>query len=118
MVFNVDDYDQYKPGKRVPENGKGFKYSGSYAARNIEKIYTKAEAAGVPAHLEPAVHACFGGDVKHALVCSGFYVLHQLGGNLGDEPGIAAGSCETDGPLGAFALVRAFVSPGLQRHAL
>jgi hypothetical protein len=91
----------------------GFAYSGSYAGRNIEKIYSLGNLEG---SLQAAVQACFLGSSqpKHVLVVSGFYVLHNRGGNPGTEPGVAAGSCETDGPLGALALVRAFAARGVR----
>ena len=60
--------------------------------------------------LEAAVLACFAGPRRpeHVLVVSGFYVLHGRGGS------VAAGSCETDGPLGALALLRAFAARGVR----
>ena len=90
----------------------GFKYSGTYAGRNIEKIHA---LGGLDGSLGAATSECFGGStgVKHALVCSGFYVVHSLGGNDGTTPGVVPGSCETDGPLGALAVLRAFAARGV-----
>jgi hypothetical protein len=116
ITFSPRDYENYKQNNPLQHNHtrcSGYKYAGSFAGRNIELMYTRAEGAGRPAYLEPAVHACFGSQVRHVLICSGFYVLHNLGGNSGDNCGIEAGSCETDGPLGALALVRAFAARGV-----
>ena len=62
----------------------GFRYSGSFAGRNIEKIYA---LGGLEGSLEAAVLACFAGPRRpeHVLVVSGFYVLHGRGGNPGDR---------------------------------
>lgn len=81
----------------------GHAYAGSYAGRNIEKLYARG---GLGGSLERAARAVFAGDRRHALVVSGFYVLHGYGGH-GGGGGIAAGFCETDGPLGVPAVVRA-----------
>ena len=89
----------------------GFKYSGTFAGRNIEKIHA---LGGLEGSLEAATSACFGTNTpKHALVCSGFYVVHNMGGNDGSTPGVVPGSCETDGPLGALAVLRAFAARGV-----
>lgn len=112
-VFSPADLDAYrsKGDSALPPLCKGFMYAGSFAGRNIEKMY---ELGGLEGSLETAVRSCFEGTkVKHVLVCSGFYVLHNYGGNEGQQDGIQAGSCETDGPLGALALVRAFASRGV-----
>ena len=113
-VFSPADLATYQAkaaAGALPSVCKGFAFSGSYAGRNIEKMYELGELEG---SLESAVRACFeNGKVKHALVTSGFYVLHSHGGNDGQRPGIRAGSCETDGPLGALALVRAFACRGV-----
>jgi hypothetical protein len=110
IVMSPEDYRAHTAG-----SGRegGFRYSGSFAGRNIEKIYA---LGGLEGSLEAAVLACFAGPrrPKHVLVVSGFYVLHDHGGNPGTEPGVAAGSCETDGPLGALALVRAFAARGVR----
>ncbi|CAE8650742.1 unnamed protein product [Polarella glacialis] len=92
---------------------RGYEFSGSSAGRNIELIYQKATAAGSKCGLASAVQACFqsGTAVKHVLICSGFFVAHDRAG--APSPGLAAGSCETDGPLGALALLRAFASRGV-----
>ena len=82
------------------EKGLGFAYAGSYAGRNIEKIYA---AGGLRGSLERCVARAL--DCDHALVASGFFVLHDRGGHDGTARGLAAGSCETDGPLGAAAAV-------------
>ena len=113
IVFNEADYKQYSSVSLASGGSdleRTYEYAGSFAGRNIEKIYTLSEAAKVPAKLEPAVRACFERQLQHVLICSGFYVLHNRGGNDGSTPGVAAGSCETDGPLGALALLRAFAS--------
>ena len=70
-------------------------------------------ATGKRCHIEDAVWSCFEKKrVKHVLIVSGFFVLHDLGGM--SNPDIASGSCETDGPLGAMALARAFASQGVR----
>ena len=112
-VFAPVDVDAYRAraGAALPSMCKGFPYSGSYAGRNIEKMYEMGQLEG---SLENAVRACLeNGKVKHILITSGFYVLHNHGGNDGQQPGIRAGSCETDGPLGALALVRTFACRGV-----
>lgn len=112
-VFSPADVKAYlaRTGVTLPSVCKGFAYSGSYAGRNIEKMYELGRLEG---SLENAVQACFrNGKAKHVLVTSGFYVLHTHGGNDAKHPGIQAGSCETDGPLGALALVRAFACRGV-----
>ena len=89
-----------------------FPQSGSTAKRSIEKLCArgkrKRNGADKGFGLEDAVRACFLADkcVKHVLICTGFFVVHDEMGDL------ASGSCETDGPLGAMALVRAFASRG------
>ena len=112
VAFSPDDFREYCARPPLPNPPtppcRGFAFSGSFAGRNIEKIYA---LGGLEASLESAVRACFGSEgeavkVRHALVCSGFYVLHNLGSG--------AGSCETDGPLGALAIVRAFASRGVR----
>jgi hypothetical protein len=113
-VFRSSDLEAYRAraGVSLPSVCSGFAYSGSYAGRNIEKMYELGRLEG---SLENAVRSCFdGGKVTHVLVTSGFYVLHNHGGNRADmHAGIQAGSCETDGPLGALALVRAFACRGV-----
>ena len=89
------------------EKGLGFAYAGSYAGRNIEKIYA---AGGLRGSLERCVARAL--DCDHALVASGFFVLHDRGGHDGTARDLAAGSCETDGPLGALAVLRAFAARG------
>ena len=104
----------YAPEDLPPKfSGKysGFKYSGTFAGRNIEKIHA---LGGLDGSLEAATTACFDTNtVKHALICSGFYVVHNMGGNDGSTPGVVPGSCETDGPLGALAVLRAFAARGV-----
>ena len=102
----------------VPELAEieGYTCSGSFAGRNIDNFYLTALKGKVPCSLSGAVHACFGdgaasSGVKHVLVTSGFFVLHELG--AAPVSGIHAGSCETDGPLGAMALLRAFAMRGV-----
>ena len=90
----------------------GFKYSGSFAARNIEKIHA---LGGLDGSLEAAITAVFETKaVGHVLICSGFYVVHSMGGNNGSTRGVVPGSCETDGPLGALAVLRAFAARGVK----
>ena len=110
IAMSPEDYRAHTSG--AGQEG-GFRYSGSFAGRNIEKIYA---LGGLEGSLEAAVLACFAGPRRpeHVLVVSGFYVLHGRGGNPGTEPGVAAGSCETDGPLGALALLRAFAARGVR----
>ena len=110
IAMSPEDYRAHTSG--AGREG-GFRYSGSFAGRNIEKIYA---LGGLEGSLEAAVLACFAGPRRpeHVLVVSGFYVLHGRGGNPGTAPGVAAGSCETDGPLGALALVRAFAARGVR----
>lgn len=114
IAFSPDDWRQLKSSLRQDSTAscQGYIKSGSAAARNIEMLYTRSEASGVLPHLAPAVQACLGECVKHVLVCSGFYVLHSLGG-VAQTEFVRGGSCETDGPLGALALVRAFASRGV-----
>ena len=82
----------------------GFQHSGSSCGRHVGKLYVEGRLHGA---LERAATALVDGTVKHALVVSGFYVLHdQLEG--------ATGSCETDGPPGALAVVRALCARGVQ----
>ena len=106
----IDDRIAATPHQRV----RGIKsparrYSGSYAGRHVEKLYATGGFAG---SLERAAAALFGGGRTHALVASGFYVLHDFGGAA--PPGLAPGSCETDGPLGALAVVRALAARGVR----
>jgi len=117
IAFSPDDFRAYCAGPNLPHPlspiSRGFAYSGSFAGRNIEKIYA---LGGQEGSLEAAVRACFGSEgeaapVRHVLVCSGFYCLHNFGSF---NPGSGAGSCETDGPLGALALVRAFAARGVR----
>jgi len=90
---------------------RGYTYSGSHAGRNIDVMYRAAVAANVPVSLQDAVTSCFQvRNVRHVMVCSGFFVLHDF---APQRPEITAGSCETDGPLGALALVRAFAARGV-----
>lgn len=78
-----------------------------FRGRNIEKIYEKAVCSGVVPSLGAAVEVLR--PLRHVLVITGFFVLHQRG---------AAGPCghlgggETDGPLGALAVLRALVARG------
>ena len=83
----------------------GFAHAGSSAGRHVEKLY---EAGRLQGSLARATTALFDGKVKHAMVVSGFYVLHDSGG-----PG-TTGSCGTDGPPGALAIVRALCARGIQ----
>lgn len=116
IVFNPSDYEAYAHRRKacgpappaVYLDHPGYEYSGSSAGRNIEVIYELAEDAGITLSLEDAVRACFDppNTVRHVLVCSGFFVLH---GRHGTE-----GSAETDGPLGALALLRAFAVRGVR----
>ena len=82
----------------------GFRHAGSSCGRHVEKLYVEGRLQG---SLERAATALFDGTVKHALVVSGFYVLH-------DRLEGATGSCETDGPPGALAVVRALCARGVQ----
>ena len=104
VAMSPEDY-----ARAFGAGGLGFAYAGSFAGRNIEKIY---EWGGLRGSLEAAVRGALGGATRHALVAGGFYVLHGLGGHDGRAPGVAAGSCETDGPLGALAVLRAFAARG------
>eukprot|EP00930_Biecheleria_cincta_P104259 TRINITY_DN96463_c0_g1_i1.p1 TRINITY_DN96463_c0_g1~~TRINITY_DN96463_c0_g1_i1.p1 ORF type:complete len:224 (+),score=40.63 TRINITY_DN96463_c0_g1_i1:51-722(+) len=117
IAFSPADYAEYQKTKGAIRNAElatGYKCSGTFAGRNIEQIYQKAEEAGMPCSLPNAVEACFGpGGPRHVLLSSGFYVLHELGAHA--EPGCAPGSCETDGPLGVLALVRAFAFRGVHQ---
>ena len=88
---------------------QGLHVAGSFADANIEKM---SSWVGLKDHSKPRFAVVLSTEVKHVLVCSGFYV-HNYGGNEGQQDGIQAGSCETDGPLGALALVRAFASRGV-----
>ena len=115
IAFSPDDFRAYCAGPNLPHPlsriSRGFAYSGSFAGRNIEKIYA---LGGQEGSLEAAVSAFFlalRARVRHVLVCSGFYCLHNFGSF---NPGSGAGSCETDGPLGALALVRAFAARGVR----
>ena len=117
VAFSPSDFASYRATSATPSalpKTAGLEYSGSHAARNIEKIYAAAERAGMPCSLESALDCCFGepAPLRHVLVCSGFFVLHGRGGAA--TPGLddAAGTCETDGPLGALALLRALVARG------
>ena len=117
VAFSPSDFTAYRAASAVPSilpPSAGFQYSGSHAARNIEKIYAAAERAGVPCSLESALDCCFGepAPLRHVLVCSGFFVLHGRGGAATAGLDDAAGTCETDGPLGALALLRALVARG------
>eukprot|EP00435_Cladocopium_sp_Y103_P039639 s505_g10.t1 len=79
-VFSPDDYRKYLEEVGPSADGelaKGFQYSGSYCGRNIEKIYQKAVAHGVDPSLSEAVTVFK--QAKHALVITGFFVLHQKG---------------------------------------
>ena len=97
LAMNLEDT------KRYGLEG-GFQHSGSSCGRHVEKLYVEGRLQG---SLERAATALFDGTIKHALVVSGFYVLHdQLEG--------ATGSCETDGPPGALAVVRALCARGVQ----
>eukprot|EP00434_Breviolum_minutum_P022028 symbB.v1.2.019446.t2/scaffold1552.1/size220100/4 len=109
-VFSPDDYQKYaqKVGHPDGELAKGFQYSGSYCGRNIEKIYEKAVAHGVVPSLKDAVSAFQ--QASHAVIFTGFFVLHQKGA---EGPKGALGGCETDGPLGALAVLRALCARGV-----
>ena len=52
----------------------GFRHSGSSCGRHVEKLYVEGRLQG---SLERAATALFDRTVKHALVVSGFYVLHD-----------------------------------------
>lgn len=110
-VFSPDDYRKYLEEVGPSADGefaKGFQYSGSYCGRNIEKIYQKAVEHGVYPSLSEAVTVFK--KAKHALVITGFFVLHQKGA---EGPKGAFGGCETDGPLGALAVLRALCARGV-----
>eukprot|EP00928_Gymnodinium_smaydae_P088180 TRINITY_DN72302_c0_g1_i1.p1 TRINITY_DN72302_c0_g1~~TRINITY_DN72302_c0_g1_i1.p1 ORF type:complete len:490 (+),score=99.43 TRINITY_DN72302_c0_g1_i1:38-1471(+) len=115
VVFSHSDYAAYRSSLSSAERlgdelCTGFAHSGSSAGRNVERIFALAARAGQPCSLEAAVHGCFGSATRparrHVLVCAGFYVLHGFAG-------AATGSCETDGPLGALALLRSFALRGV-----
>ena len=118
IALSPDDIARGARGVADLAGHAGHRDSGSAAGRNIDRFYVEARASGVPCGIGDAVRACFGGAgrsaVRHVLIASGFYVVHALGGNDGSVAGVAAGSCETDGPLGAMALVRAFASRGVR----
>ena len=97
LAMNLED------AKRYGLEG-GFQHSGSSCGRHVEKLYVEGRLQG---SLERAATALFDGTIKHALVVSGFYVLH-------DHLEGATGSCETDGPPGALAVVRALCARGVQ----
>ena len=85
VAFSPSDFASYRATSATPSalpKTAGLEYSGSHAARNIEKIYAAAERAGVPCSLESALDCCFGepAPLRHVLVCSGFFVLHGRGG--------------------------------------
>lgn len=115
IALSDEDYERRVAAGALPPLAPGlpggYRRSGSRAGRNIDAIHGRAGAApGVG--LAGAVAACFGGGVRHALLCSGFYVLH---GRCTEERwGLAPGSCETDGPLGVLALARAFAVRGVR----
>jgi hypothetical protein len=68
IAMSPDDYRAHTSG--AGQEG-GFRYSGSFAGRNIEKIYA---LGGLEGSLEAAVLACFAGQRRpeHVLVVSGF----------------------------------------------
>ena len=68
IAMSPDDYRAHTSG--AGREG-GFRYSGSFAGRNIEKIYA---LGGLEGSLEAAVLACFAGPRRpeHVLVVSGF----------------------------------------------
>ena len=109
----LSDLDAHRFPSTLCPLSATFPKSGSSAGRNVEKMYAHSIATGKRCHIEDAVWSCFEKKrVKHVLIVSGFFVLHDLGGM--SNPDIASGSCETDGPLGAMALARAFASQGVR----
>ena len=73
IVFNAADYKQYSSVSLASGGSdleRTYEYAGSFAGRNIEKIYALSEAAKVPANLEPAVRASFEQQLQHGLICS------------------------------------------------
>eukprot|EP00913_Durusdinium_trenchii_P010050 g9431.t1 len=106
-VFSVDDYKAYAQLGPVidGELAMGFKYSG----RNIEKIYQKAVQHGRAPSLFEAVTTLQ--KASHVLIITGFFVLHQKGA---EGPHGDLGGCETDGPLGALAVLRALCARGVR----
>lgn len=110
-VFSVDDYKAYAQLGPVidGELAMGFKYSGSYCGRNIEKIYQKAVQHGRAPSLFEAVTTLQ--KASHVLIITGFFVLHQKGA---EGPHGDLGGCETDGPLGALAVLRALCARGVR----
>ncbi|CAK0836456.1 unnamed protein product [Prorocentrum cordatum] len=109
IAYSPSDWERHRGGELAGQQA-GYPSSGSHAGRNIELIHRRAEEADAAVSLEGAVRACLGGRARHVLVCSGFFVLH------GRPCATAAlgGSCETDGPLGALALVRAIACRGVR----
>lgn len=114
VVLSPEDVEQHmkEKVKDVSIAPLGYEYSGSKVPRNIELIYTIAQREGLDLSLDAALLACFGEDgvakVRHVLLVSGFYVLHDR-----HSEGLP-GSGETDGPLGVMALARAFASRGVR----
>ena len=98
LAMNLED------AKRYGLEG-GFQHAGSSCGRHVEKLYVEGRLQG---SLERAATALFDGTVKHALVVSGFYVLH-------DRLEGATGSCRPAlRPAGALAVVRALCARGVQ----
>ena len=100
------------PPTKYSDRYSGFKYSGSFAGRNIEKVHA---LGGLDGSLKAAVTTVFKTRaVGHVLICSDLYVVQSMGSKDGSTPGMALGSCETDGPLGALAVLRAFAARGVR----